>query len=129
MLAAAPAATTVPRELDINKRGHPKWKRNSGQNIFRWKEKKIQGNLSPVKRADVKGARSKVKNASKPNSLPGEKVVSEKEMRLTIKALLLQNFLNAKMKEWGKIAIEVASTLNMDIRMVMHVIKDATNDQ
>ena len=82
-----------------------------------------------MKRADVKGARSKVKNASKPNSLPGEKVVSEKEMRLTIKALLLQNFLNAKMKEWGKIVIEVALNLKMERRTVMHTIEDAVNDQ
>ena len=31
------------------------------------------------------------------------------------------------MKEWGKIAIEVASNLNTDHWTVMHVIKDFAN--
>ena len=75
-----------------------------------------------MKRAATKGERSKVKKASKPNSIPGVKVVSEREMRLSIKALLLQNFLNENMKELGKIAIKVASTLNMENRTVMHMI-------
>ena len=52
-----------------------------------------------LKLAATKGARSKAKKASKPNSLPGDKVVSKKEIRLTIKALLPQKLLNAKMKE------------------------------
>ena len=49
-------------------------------------------------------------------------------MHLAIKALLLQNFLNANMKEWGKIAIEVASTLKTEVRMAMSAIKDVVND-
>ena len=50
-------------------------------------------------------------------------------MRLTIKALLLQNFLNAKMNEWGNIEIKVVSTLKIERQTVMYVIKDAVNDQ
>ena len=50
-------------------------------------------------------------------------------MRLAIKALLPQNFLNTKMKEWGGISIKVASTLKTELRMVMHVIKNIVNDQ
>ena len=61
----------------------------------------MQGNPNPVKRSATKGARSKAKKASKPNYLPGDKVISEKEMRFAIKALLIQNFLNSKMEEWG----------------------------
>ena len=76
-----------------------------------------------MKRAAAKGARSKAKKSSKPDSLPEDKVVSEKEMRLTIKAILLQNSLNARLKVWWKIAIEVASNLNTERRTVMHVIK------
>ena len=64
--------------------------------------------------AAAKCARSKAKKVSKPDSLSGDKVVSEEEMRLAIKALLLQNFLNVKIKEWGKIAIKVASTLKIE---------------
>ena len=82
-----------------------------------------------MKCAAVKGVRSKAKEASNPNSLPGDKVVSKKEMRLAIKALLLQKFLNVKMKEWGKIAIKILSTLNTERQMVMHVIEDVMNDQ
>ena len=77
----------------------------------------------------TKGAGSKSEKASKPNSLPGYKIVSDKEMRLTIKALLIQNFLNTKMKEWGKIEIEVALTLKTKHPTVMHVIEDVVNDQ
>ena len=61
-----------------------------------------------------KGTRSKLKKASKPDSLPGDKVVSKKEMCLEIKDLLLQKFMNAKMKEWGKIVIEVTPTFNTE---------------
>ena len=68
----------------------------------------MKGNPTPVKRSAMKDNRSKAKKASKPNSLPVDNVISEKEMRLKIKALLLQNFLNRKMKEWGKIAIKFA---------------------
>ena len=50
-------------------------------------------------------------------------------MRLKIKALLLQLFLNAKMKEWEKIAIKFASKFKTEIRTVMHVIEDAVNDR
>ena len=50
-------------------------------------------------------------------------------MRLAIKALLLQNFLNVKIKEWGKIAIKVASTLKIERWTVMLVIEDVVNDQ
>ena len=50
-------------------------------------------------------------------------------MSLTIKALLLQKFLNAKTKEWGNIAIEVASTLNIELQTVMYVMEGAVNDQ
>ena len=69
------------------------------------------------------------KKASKPNSLQVDKVVPEKEMRPAIKALLLQNFLKAKMKEWEKIAIGAALILNMERRTVMHVIEDAVKDR
>ena len=89
----------------------------------------MQANPTPVKRAATKGARSKSKKASKPSPLPGDKVVSEKEMCLTIKVLLLQNFLNAKMKEWGKITVEVALNLKMELRTVIHTIEDVVNDQ
>ena len=75
-----------------------------------------------MKRAATKGARSKAKKASKPDYLPGDKVISEKEMCLTIKALLLQNFLNVKMKEWRKITIKVASTIKTELQTVMHFI-------
>ena len=98
MLAPEPPATAAPTAPAINKRGRPKQKRNSRQSIFRGEKKNMQGNPTHVKRTAAKGARSKVKKASKPNSLLGDKVVSEKEMRLAIKALLLQNFLNANMK-------------------------------
>ena len=77
-----------------------------------------------MKRAAAKGARSKAKKASKPNSFPGDKGIYEKEMCIAMKALLLQNFLNSNIKEWGKIDIEVASTLNMEIQTVMHVVED-----
>ena len=50
-------------------------------------------------------------------------------MRLAIKALLLQNFFKAKMKEWGKIAIKVTLTLKTELQTVMHVIKDVVIDQ
>ena len=50
-------------------------------------------------------------------------------MCLTIKALLLQNLLNVNMKEWGKIAIEVALTLNTERLTVMNIIEDVMNDQ
>ena len=88
----------------------------------------MQGNPTLVKCAAAKGRRSKSKKVSKPNYLPGDKVVSEKEMRLAIKDLLLQNFLNAKMKEWGIIAIKVTSTLKTELQTVMHVIEDVVND-
>ena len=67
--------------------------------------------------------------ASKPNSLPGEKVVSEKDMRLEMKAPFLQNFLNVKTKEWGNIVIKVASTLKKERQTVMHVIKGVMNNR
>ena len=65
----------------------------------------------------------------KTDSLPVDKVVSEKEICLAIKALLLQKFLNANTKEWGKIAIKFTLTLKTDLQTVMHVIKDVMNDQ
>ena len=80
-----------------------------------------------VMRSATKGERSKSKKASKPNSLPGDKVVSEKEMRLAIKALLFQKILNAKMNEWGKIAIKIASNLMTEHRTVMHITKYVVN--
>ena len=107
----------------------PEAKENFTDNSFRGNKNKIQGTPTPVKRAATKFARSKAQKAPKPNSLPGDKVVSEKEMRLATKALLLQNFLNTKMKEWGKISIEVASTLNTERQTVMHVIEDVVNDR
>ena len=58
----------------------------------------MQRNPTPVKSANEKGARSKAKKVSKTNYLPGDKVASEKEMRLAIKDLLLPNFLKANMK-------------------------------
>ena len=76
--ALAPLATSVPKELAINKRGCLKRKINPRQNIFRGRKKKIQSNPTPVKRGAAKIARSKAKKASKPKSLPGDKVVSEK---------------------------------------------------
>ena len=66
-----------------------------------------------MKSAATKGARSKVKKASKTNYLPRDKVVSEKDTRLAINALIIQNFLNTKMEEWENISIKVALTLNM----------------
>ena len=87
------------------------------------------GNPTPVKRAAIKGASSKAKKASKTDSIPGDEVVSEKEMRLAIQALLLQSFLNMKMKEWGELAIKVASNLNMERQMLIHIIKDFVNDK
>ena len=50
-------------------------------------------------------------------------------MRLAIKALLLQNFLNAQMKECGKIAIKVVLTFKTEHRTVMRVIKKVVNEQ
>ena len=83
----------------------------------------MQGKPTLVKRAVAKGARSKAKKASKPNSFPGDKVIYKKEMCIAMKALLLQNFLNWNIKEWGKIDIEVASTFNMELQTVMHVFE------
>ena len=88
----------------------------------------MQGNPTPVNCAAAKGARSKSKKASKTDFLPGDKVVSEKDMRLEIKALLLQNFLHVKMMEWGKIEIKVLLTLKTKRQMVMHAIEDVVND-
>ena len=89
----------------------------------------MQGKPTLVKRAAAKGTMSKAKKSTKPDSLPGDKGFFKKQMRLAIKALLLQKFLNAKMKEWGKIAIEVASNLKTENQTVMHVIEDVVNDQ
>ena len=50
-------------------------------------------------------------------------------MRLTIKVLLLQNFLKSKKKEWVNILIEIASILKTERRTVMHVIKYIVDDQ
>ena len=93
------------------------------------KKIKIQGTPTPVKCYAAKGVRSKAKKGPESNSLPGNKVVFEKDMHLTINALLLQNFLNANMKEWGNTEIEVASNLRTECRTVMHVIKDVVNDR
>ena len=103
VLASAPPGPVAPKAPAISKRGRPKRKRTSHQAIFKGKKKKIQGNPTPVKHASAKGVRSKAKEASKPDSLSRDKVVSEKEMCLAIKSLFLQNFLNAKMTEWWKI--------------------------
>ena len=100
VLAPEPPETTVPTTPEINKRVRLKRNRTSRRNICRGKKKKIQVTPTSVKCAAAKGARSRAKKASKPNYPPGDKVVSEKEMRHTIKALLLQNFLRANMKEW-----------------------------
>ena len=89
----------------------------------------MQVTPTPVKHTNTKFARPKAKKASKPNSLPEDNVVSEKEMRLAIQALLLQSFLNMKMKEWGELAIKVASNLNMERQMLIHIIKDFVNDK
>ena len=129
VLAAAPPVTATTTAPSINKRGSQKQNRDSRQTLFRVDKKKIQVTPTPVKCASAKGASSKAKKSSKPGSVPGDNVISEKEMWLAIKALLLQNFLNAKMKEWGKIAIEVALNLKMERRTVMHTIEDAVNDQ
>ena len=129
VLAPAPPTTAVPTAMYINKRVSPKQKRTSQKRFFRGKKEKMQGNPTHVKSAATKGVRSKAKKASKPNSLPGGKLVSEKYMRLTIKDLLVQNFLNVNTKEWEKVTIEVASTLKTECRTVMHVIKDIVNDQ
>ena len=127
--APAPPTTAAPTAPAINKRERLKQKRTSRKNLFRRKKKKIQGNPTPVKSAAAKGARSKSNKASKPYSLPGDKVVSKKEMRLAIMTLFLQNFLNAKMKEWGNVAIKVTVTLNTECQTIMHVIEDIVNDQ
>ena len=50
-------------------------------------------------------------------------------MCLTIKDLLVQNFLNENTKKWEKVAIKVASTLKTECRTFMHVIKNIVNDQ
>ena len=97
VLASAPLATAVPTAPSINNRGRLKRKRTSHQAIFKGKKKKIQGNPTPVKHAAAKGVMSKAKEASKPDSLPGYYFVSNKDMRLAIKRLLLQNFLNVEM--------------------------------
>ena len=62
----------------------------------------MQSTSKIVKRVAAKGVRSKAKKASKSDSLPGDKVVSEKEMHLAIKAPLLQNFLNEKKQVRGE---------------------------
>ena len=89
----------------------------------------MRGNPTHVKPASEKGARSKAKKASKSNPFPVDKVVSEEEIRLVIKALLLKKILYAEMKEWGKIAIEFMSNLKMKRQTVMHLIKQVMNDQ
>ena len=78
MLAPAPvppatAALTAPAG---NNRGRLKQKITPWRTIFRGNKKKMQGKTTPVKRAAMKGVRSKAKNASKTDSLPGNKVVS-----------------------------------------------------
>ena len=94
VLAPAPPATAAPMALAINKRGRPKRKRTLPQTIFTAKKKKMQGNSKPVKHAATKGVRSKEKKSSEYNYLPGDKVIYEKEMRLAINSLHLQNFLS-----------------------------------
>ena len=101
VLAPRPPATAAPMALAITKRGRPKRKKTSRKTLFSLKKNKMKGNPTTVNCAATKGARSKAKKASKPNYLPGDKVISEKEMRFAIKALLIQNFLNSKMEEWG----------------------------
>ena len=53
-------------------------KENFTEKFFRGKKEKMQGNPTHVKSAATKVARSKAKKASKPNSLPVDKFVSEK---------------------------------------------------
>ena len=88
-LVPAPTATAAPTTPAINKIGLPNQKRTSQKILFSGKKNKMQGNPTLVKYADVKFARSNAKRSSKPNSLPGYKVVYEKEIRLEIKALLI----------------------------------------
>ena len=71
-----PPETAAPMASAINKNGRSKRKRTSQKNCFRGNKKKMQGKTTPVKRAAMKGVRSKAKNASKTDSLPGNKVVS-----------------------------------------------------
>ena len=98
VLAPVPPATAAPMSPAINNIGRLKQKRTSQRNIFREKKKEMQGTPTPVKRAVTKYVSSKAKKASKPNYIPGDKVVSEKDISLTIKALILQNFLDEMMK-------------------------------
>ena len=99
VIAPEPPTTASPTASEINMRGHPNKNRTPRRNLFRGKKKKIQGTPTPMKRAATKGAKLQEEKVSKPNYLPGDKVVSEKDMRLAIKALLLQKFLKSKMKE------------------------------
>ena len=78
VLVPVPPATAAPTAPDINKRGHTNRKRTSRLTLFRGKKKKIQDTPTPFKHAATESARSKAKNTSKPNSLPGDKVISEK---------------------------------------------------
>ena len=44
-------------------------------------------------------------------------------MRVAISALLATNFMNSKNKDWGKISVEIASSLKTDARTVKGVIE------
>ena len=68
MLALSQSETVVTTSPEINKRGRSKRKRTSWKTLFRGNNKKIQCTPTSVKRAAVKGARSKAKKASKPDS-------------------------------------------------------------
>ena len=63
------------------------------------------------KGAAAKVARSRVKKASSPSSLPGEKNLSKKEMRIAISALLATHHPNALKKYCRKIAINIGPDL------------------
>ena len=83
----------------------------------------------PKKHAAAKVARSRVKKALSPDSLPGEKKLSEKEMRTAISALLATHYPNVLNKDWGKIAIDIGITLQKYFRIIERVIKEIASGQ
>ena len=83
----------------------------------------------PKKHAAAKVARSRVKKALSPDSLPGEKKLSEKEMRTAISALLATYYPNVLKKDWGKIAIDIGITLQKYFRIIERVIKEIASGQ
>ena len=129
----APVVPTAPAPPP-KKRGRPKKQKGRGKgcskkrlcrNAASSKQRKEskQGTLMPTLRASAVLARSRVKKASLPDSLPATKILSESEMRATISGILAMNHRNAPKKDWPQISIDVASSLKTNRRTVMNVIK------